>query len=177
MVRYARILRVSESKRLAMDSERKDLTDRIAASMDRMSRLGRDGLAGFDMTMPQIRTLYFLSRGPQRMKDISDHRMRGMPSATSMIDRLVRKGYVERFPDPSDRRVVLCRITDTGREMLDRFSRMGAVRFEGLAESLTDDELNKIAPALDLLADAASRQAPTESNGCSENEGEGKGCG
>ena len=164
-----------------MDSERKDLIDRIAASMDRMSRLGRarmrDGLAGFDMTMPQIRTLYFLSRGPQRMKDISDHLMRGMPSATSMIDRLVRKGYVERVPDPSDRRVVLCRITDTGREMLDRFSRMGAVRFEGLAESLTDDELNKIAPALDLLADAASRQAPAESNGCSENEGEGKGCG
>ena len=149
--------------------------------MDRMSRLGRarmrDGLAGFDMTMPQVRTLNFLSRGPQRMKDISDHLMRGMPSATSMIDRLVRKEYVERVPNPSDRRVVLCRITDTGREMLDRFSRMGAVRFEAIAESLTDDELNKVAPALELLANAAGRQAPTESDICSEDKDEGKGCG
>ena len=122
-----------------MDSERKDLIDRIAASMDRMSRLGRarmrDGLAGFDMTMPQIRTLYFLSRGPQRMKDISDHLMRGMPSATSMIDRLVRKGYVERVPDPSDRRVVLCRITDSGREMLDRFSQHGRSTLRGPSRS------------------------------------------
>ena len=157
-----------------MDSERKELIDRIATSMDRMRRLGRarmrDDLAGFDMTMPQVRTLYFLSRGPQRMKDISDHLMRGMPSATSMIDRLVKKGYVERVPDPSDRRVVLCQITDTGREMLDRFSRMGAVGFEAISESLTDDELDKIAPALEMLVDAMARQIPSESDNCDGDE-------
>ena len=167
-----------------MEADRKELIDRIAASMDRMARLGRermrermrDDLAGFDMTMPQVRTLYFLSRGPQRMKDISDHLMRGMPSATSMIDRLVRKGYVERVTDPSDRRVVLCQITDPGREMLDRFSRMGAVGFEAISESLTDDELDKIAPALEMLVDAMARQAPSESDDCGkENDGE-KGC-
>ena len=43
-----------------MDSDRKELIDRIAASMDRVRRLGRarmrDDLAGFDMTMPQVRT-------------------------------------------------------------------------------------------------------------------------
>lgn len=160
-----------------MDSDRKELIDRIAASMDRMRRLGRarmrDDLAGFDMTMPQVRTLYFLSRGPQRMKDISDHLMRGMPSATSMIDRLVRKGYVERVPDPSDRRVVLCRITESGREMLDRFSRMGAVGFEAISESLTDDELDKIAPALEMLIDAMARQAPSESDECCKDKCEG----
>ena len=163
-----------------MASDRKELIDRIAASMDRMRRLGRarmrDDLAGFDMTMPQVRTLYFLSRGPQRMKDISDHLMRGMPSATSMIDRLVRKGYVERVPDPSDRRVVLCQITEPGREMLDRFSRMGAVGFEAVSESLTDDELDKIAPALEMLVDAMARQAPSESDErCEANDGD-KGC-
>ncbi len=149
-----------------MDFDRKESIDRIATSMDRMRRLGRarmrDDLAGFDMTMPQVRTLYFLSRGPQRMKDISDYLMRGMPSATSMIDRLVKKEYVERVPDPSDRRVVLCQITEPGREMLDRFSRMGVVGFEAISESLTDDELDKIAPALEMLVDAMTRQAPSE---------------
>ncbi len=164
-----------------MDSDRKELIDRIAGSMDRMTKLGRvrirDDLAGFDMTMPQIRTLYFLSRGPQRMKDISDHLMRGMPSATSMIDRLVRKGYVERAPDPSDRRVVLCRITDPGREMLDRFSRMGAVRFEAVAESLTDHELDTIAPALKMLVDAMVRQTSSESDDCGDDKVGEKGCG
>lgn len=163
-----------------MESDRKELVDRIAESMDRMRRLGRarmrDDLAGFDMTMPQVRTLYFLSRGPQRMKDISDHLMRGMPSATSMIDRLVKKGYVERVPDPADRRVVLCRITEPGREMLDRFSRMGAVGFEAISESLTDDELDKIAPALEILVDAMARQAPSESDDCGKDSEGDKGC-
>lgn len=163
-----------------MDSDRKELIDRIATSMNRMTRLGRarirDDLAGFDMTMPQVRTLYFLSRGPQRMKDISDHLIRGMPSATSMIDRLVKKGYVERVPDPSDRRVVLCRITEPGREMLDRFSHMGAVRFEAVAESLTDHELDKIAPALEMLVDAMTRQAPSESDDCDKDHNGDKGC-
>ena len=163
-----------------MDSDRKELIDRIAESMERMRRLGRvrmrDDLAGFDMTMPQVRTLYFLSRGPQRMKDISDHLMRGMPSATSMIDRLVRKGYVERVPDPSDRRVVLCRITGPGREMLDRFSRMGAVGFEAISESLTDDELDTIAPALEMLVDAMARQTPPESDDCRRDNDGDKGC-
>ena len=153
-----------------MESDRKELVDRIAESMDRMRRLGRarmrDDLAGFDMTVPQVRTLHFLSRGPQRMKDISDHLMRGMPSATSMIDRLVRKGYVERVPDQSDRRVVLCQITEPGREMLDRFSRVGAVGFEAISESLTDDELDTIAPVLEMLVDAMARQAPSESDDC-----------
>ncbi len=159
-----------------MDSDRKELIDRIAASMNRMTKLGRarmrDDLAGFDMTMPQIRTLYFLSRGPQRMKDISDHLSRGMPSATSMIDRLVKKAYVERVPDPSDRRVVLCRITDSGLEILDRFSRLGAVRFEAIAEPLTKDDLKKIAPALDLLVEAMARQTSVESDSCGEERGE-----
>ena len=157
-----------------MDSNRKELIDRVGASMDRMRGLGRarrrDDLAGFDMTVPQVRTLYFLSRGPQRMKDISDYLMRGMPSATSMIDRLVKKGYVERVTDPSDRRVVLCRITEPGREMLDRFSRTGAVQFEAIAEAISDDEQNKIALALDILVDAMASQTASETTDCGENK-------
>ena len=172
---------LDEPKGASLHPTRRELIDRIAASMDRIRRLGRaryrDDLAGFDMTMPQIRTLYFLSRGPQRMKDISDHRMRGMPSATSMIDRLVTKGYVERIPDPSDRRVVLCQITDAGQDVLDRFSRMGAIRFESVADSLTDEELNAVAPALDMLAGAMAEQTPSEPHDCGISEPRTPQCG
>jgi len=130
----------------------------------------RDDLAGFDMTMPQIRTLSFLNQGPKRMKEISEHLRRGMPSATSMIDRLVKKEYVERVADSSDRRVVLCQITDSGRAILDSFSRMGTIQVEATARSLTDQELNTIAPALDALVDAMAKQTPLVAN----DHGEGK---
>ncbi len=147
---------------------RQELIDHIAQSMDRMARLRRaryrDDLAGFDMTMPQIRTLSFLNQSPKRMKEISEHLGRGMPSATSMIDRLVKKEYVERVEDSSDRRVVICQITDSGRAVLDSFSRMGTVQVEAIAQSLTDEELNTIAPALDTLVDAMAKHSPSVSN-------------
>ena len=67
--------------------------------------------------MPQVRTHDSCSAtGPKRMGDISTYLGRGMPSATSMIDRLVSKGLVERMADASDRRVVACRLTALGEE-------------------------------------------------------------
>jgi DNA-binding MarR family transcriptional regulator len=39
---------------------------------------------------------------------------------TNRVDRLERRGLVERRPDPGDRRGVHVRLTDTGREVVDR---------------------------------------------------------
>ncbi|MFE1090649.1 MarR family winged helix-turn-helix transcriptional regulator [Streptomyces sp. NEAU-PBA10] len=39
---------------------------------------------------------------------------------TNRIDRLAKKGLVERLPDPSDRRGVLVRLTDVGCDRADR---------------------------------------------------------
>src|SRR6187397_2348880 len=38
---------------------------------------------------------------------------------TNRVDRLVARSFVERLPDPHDRRGVLVRLTDTGRETVD----------------------------------------------------------
>ena len=60
--------------------------------------------------------MFLLHRqGPTRMGVLSEHLGRGLPSVTSMMDRLVKKGLVERVLDPSDRRVVACQLTDEGK--------------------------------------------------------------
>jgi len=38
---------------------------------------------------------------------------------TNRVDRLVTRGYVEREPDPTDRRGVIVRLTPTGMEVVD----------------------------------------------------------
>jgi DNA-binding MarR family transcriptional regulator len=38
---------------------------------------------------------------------------------TNRVDKLVTRGLVERFPDPSDRRGVVVRLTDLGRSTVD----------------------------------------------------------
>jgi DNA-binding MarR family transcriptional regulator len=39
---------------------------------------------------------------------------------TKVADRMVRAGLIERLPSDSDRRVVLCTLTDRGRDLADR---------------------------------------------------------
>ena len=57
---------------------------------------------------------------------------------TNRVDRLAQRGFVERSPDPSDRRGVLVRLTTTGKRAVD-----GA--FETLLES-ERDLLSDLAP-------------------------------
>lgn len=41
-------------------------------------------------------------------------------SLTNRLDRLEAEGYIERLPDPDDRRATLVALTDRGREVVDR---------------------------------------------------------
>lgn len=118
------------------------------------------GWQGLELTMPQARTMFLLHRqGPTRMGVLSEQLGRGLPSATSMVDRLVRKGLVERVQDPSDRRVVACRLTDEGTTAVERFWQISRERRLALADALTDEELETVVPALEILTrTAASRE-------------------
>lgn len=45
--------------------------------------------------------------------------MMSSAGVTSRIDRLERRGFVRRLPDPDDRRGVIIELTDDGREVVD----------------------------------------------------------
>ena len=137
------------------------LVDRFVELMEQFSAQMRSHLpvawSDLELTMPQARTLMLLGHGQARMRDISAHLGCGVSSATSMIDRLVKKGLVERAEDDSDRRAVACRLTALGEEVVERFWRMGRVRFEALADVLSERELQTVLPAMGVLAEATAR--------------------
>ena len=152
-----------------MEQQRTTLADRLVEAMQRMSVQMRSRppleWSDLELTMPQTRTLSHLSDGPRRMREIAAFLGVGMPSATSMIDRLVKKGLVERLEDSADRRVVACRLTDRGVDAVERFWRISRIRAESIADTLTVDELESVVPALELLAGALGRQDTVESRG------------
>ena len=141
------------------DDYRQELTDRfvvLAECLNGRVYSGRlDEWEGLDMTIPQIKTLVLLnSMGPLRMGNISTY-LKGAPSATTAIlDRLVEREMVERVSDPSDRRVVLCRLTDEGRTAVDQFWKIGRKRLQAAVQLLELEQLEIAVQAFEWIAQA-----------------------
>jgi len=115
-----------------------------------------------ELTMRQARALMLLSHAPKRMSDIAARMGKGTSAASTLIDRLVNKGLVQRVEDVSDRRVVTCRLTADGDEAVERFLRLGCMRTERIASVMSEDELKTVVHALEIMADAADRASEEE---------------
>jgi DNA-binding MarR family transcriptional regulator len=152
------IVNVEQSSGAASDRQRRlqELNERTRALATHMRAL-RDPSewSEIELTMPQIRALDVLSGAPMRMSEIAAALSTSMQATTSLIDRLVDRGLVERAHDPADRRVVLCRLTPAGVGEMERIYRIGQARFEVLLDLLTDEQLEIVIEAFDILNVAA----------------------
>jgi DNA-binding MarR family transcriptional regulator len=63
---------------------------------------------------------------------------------TSRIDRLERRGFVRRLPDPNDRRGVIIELTDAGLDVVDAAVAANSVSDRQLLERLEPDELTTL---------------------------------
>lgn len=70
---------------------------------------------------------------------------------TSRLDRLERRGYVKRKPDPNDRRGVLVELTEAGRKVLDQAVGANTSREKDLLASLNRQEQKALAALLKKL--------------------------
>lgn len=138
------------------ENRREELTDRfraLAEYLNRQLHAGRlDEWEGLGMTIPQIKTLVLLERlGSLRMGNIAACLGRALSATTTVVDRLVEKGLVDRISDPNDRRVVICKLTDAGEETLKRFWRIGRERLDPAADLLDEEQLEIVVKGLELI--------------------------
>jgi DNA-binding MarR family transcriptional regulator len=81
-----------------------------------------------NISIPQYTLLGFLNQSAGlNMSQLAELMRHTTPATTGLVDRLVDAGLVERFGHPKDRRQVLVRITDKGRELVEGMRR-GIVR-------------------------------------------------
>jgi len=67
---------------------------------------------------------------------------------TNRVDRLERSGYVDRRPDPGDRRGVLVRLTPEGRDVVDSAMADLIEREKSLLSELADSDRKELARLL-----------------------------
>lgn len=105
-----------------------------------------------DLTVAQLRVLLVLqSSGASRMSDIASALDVALPTATGTVDKLVKKDLVIREADPQDRRLVICRLSDGGQDLINRLWTLGQFQMERLLNGLTKEELEKAAEVAEIL--------------------------
>lgn len=105
-----------------------------------------------DLTPPQFAVLAKLgAEGTLSQNHLG--RLVAMDAATTkgVVDRLLRKGFIETVPSPTDRRRVEISLTETGRGFLARVLPVAARISERTVRNLTARERDRLLALLDRL--------------------------
>jgi DNA-binding MarR family transcriptional regulator len=110
-----------------------------------------------DINRTDLRCLDWLSGGPMSAGALASATGRSSAATTSMLDRLERKGLIERRSDPTDRRKVLVAMTQAGQRRVGEI--YGPLAAEGaqMLARYTDPELVLMGDVLDASREITDR--------------------
>lgn len=109
-----------------------------------------------DLTLRQVQVLALLRANA----DLTGQELAALlrvstPTTSGIIDRIAAKGWLDRQPDPADRRRVLMRITAAGEEVLMGLEGPTMRARAMVLDRLGDDELADLARLMERMRDVA----------------------
>ena len=104
------------------------------------------------VSMQQAYALTFLHYNtPSKMSALCEHMMVSAAAATQMVDRLEKQNFVDRVPDPADRRVRHVVLSEEGERFVRQSIEARRSWVKEVPAELSQDQLNQISSALQLL--------------------------
>ncbi len=117
-----------------------------------------------DLSIAQLRCFHGIARHEgSKMHELGERLHVKLPALSHLVDRLVRRGLVERRPDKRDRRVVRLHLTPVARDIHLEGERARQATLAAALDSLEPGCIEKVIQSLSALADAAERAAAGES--------------
>jgi DNA-binding MarR family transcriptional regulator len=128
---------------------------RLRVAVLRLSRrLRKHDLAG--LTPSQLSTLASVGKaGPVRLGDLASAERIAPSTLTRLVNVLEDRGYLVRHAAPDDARAYLVRITDSGRDALERIRQEATNLLTDILLTLPDDQLAALDAALPALEQLA----------------------
>jgi len=109
-----------------------------------------------DLTVPQVKTLFFVSNEGQTNSRALARAMHVTPSnITGIVDRLVEQGLLSRQGKPDDRRVLVLRTTDKGENLIGDLRERRISNLRMILSDLSIEELSRLVEGLSALAQSA----------------------
>jgi DNA-binding MarR family transcriptional regulator len=141
----------------------KALTDQLMAATHSISRSLRQRMAAYkdsegDANMLQIHSLVYIREHEGiTMKEFAQYLKVTSPSATSFVNRLVKLGWVERFTDDTNRKLVRLRISKKGEGMILTKMKERTAALHQVVSLLPGRDQQELARILTSLAEALRR--------------------
>jgi DNA-binding MarR family transcriptional regulator len=105
-----------------------------------------------DLTIPQFRTLAFVNRNRgSPLCKLADHMGLTSPSASALVDGLIKRGMMTREDQPDNRRRVRLVVTSRGRAILDAATRGTMIYLAKRLSSISADNRELIVKAMETL--------------------------
>ena len=104
------------------------------------------------ITLPQLRALAYVLRQPDSpLGELAEHLAITAPSASALVDRLVKQGLLEAKIPPENRRRVSLVLTPEGEKIVARATRLWQTELARRLAPLTEEELRIAISGLDSL--------------------------
>jgi DNA-binding MarR family transcriptional regulator len=133
------------------------------ASLGELRCVGSERLVRHGVSMPHLHLMSMLDRhGQLPMSRVAELLGVSDSNATGLVDRMEEHGFVERVRHPDDRRVVLVRVSDRGRQILADVEVLRDDLVVRILGRLDTAQLERLALALDDVASVVAEVAADE---------------
>jgi len=117
-----------------------------------IKKRGRDILVDFGITSPQFNALLTLKDHPSiTMGELCEKLFLACSTATDLIDRMEKNGFLERNRDAQDRRVIRLSISEKGKQVISEVIVARRRYVASILEKLTEEETEQLGNSLDKL--------------------------
>ncbi|MDA8095668.1 MAG: MarR family transcriptional regulator [Betaproteobacteria bacterium] len=118
------------------------------------------------LSIAQFRALLFLRRhSGASLADLARHQGVAMATASVMVERLVRSGWVQRVPAPEERRRVCLSLSETGAKLVDQARTATHAQLAERLSSLSAEELDRVIESVLLLTRVFAKEDPASRRG------------
>lgn len=92
------------------------------------------------------------------LKTLAQNMQMTVPATSLLVENMVNKGFLERTPNPDDRRAVCIRLSEDGADFISNARQFVAEEIEKRAQVLTPEELASFAHIVEKIAGAHYNQ-------------------
>lgn len=152
------------------DNSTHDVIEQLRELLHGFLALSIPAWIDLQLTMPQLRVIFIVAhKGSASVMEVARHLGIGEPTASHLIDRLVRSDLLERAEDPADRRRAIIRLSPYGEETIAKLLGWEDL-LSGLLQRISSDDLAHFSQGLhaivyELYSQASIDRQPSINDG------------